>query len=283
MEASGEARVSGPSEAAPRAARPSGGKRALRLAALALTALLPGFLKRAVLRHVFGYQVGRNVKLGLSLIDARRCRIDDGVHIGHGNLFLGLGELQLGERAIVRHFNIVRGGDSVSLGRYSEVLRFNVINAIPENDCLGDPEPRFVLGDASVITAGHRLDFTDSIHIGRHSMIGGRASSLWTHSRQRTKPIRIGDHVLVASECRLGPGVEVHSFCIIGLGSVVIGRVTEPHSFVSGFPARAVRTLTEEDEVLVTYRTRADLPPDLRYDPARGRRSPDLASETRGR
>jgi acetyltransferase-like isoleucine patch superfamily enzyme len=248
--------------------------RRLRLLGLGLTALLPGPLKRSVYRRVFGFEVGRKVRIGLSLIDAQSCRLGDAVRIGHGNLFLDLADLTIGEHANVGHLNIVRGGLSVRLGRYSEIIRLNVINAIPENDCLDDPRPCFTLGDASVITAGHRLDFTDTIEIGRHSMIGGRASSFWTHNRQRTKPIRIGDHVLVASECRVGPGVEVPPFCIIGLGSVVIGGLTEPHSFVSGFPARAVRHLTEEDEVLVTYRTRGDLPPDLRFDPNSGTQPP---------
>jgi carbonic anhydrase/acetyltransferase-like protein (isoleucine patch superfamily) len=62
---------------------------------------------------------------------------------------------------------------------------------------------------------------------------------------------------------RAAPGVEIPSYCIVGLGSVLIGRIAESRSLISGFPAAVVRPLTEDDEFLVTYRTRADLPEDV--------------------
>src|SRR5437660_8831530 len=45
----------------------------------------------------------------------------------------------------------------------------------------------------SVVTAGHKIDFTDRVTIGRRTIIGGRNSSLWTHNRQRTLPVEIGE------------------------------------------------------------------------------------------
>jgi acetyltransferase-like isoleucine patch superfamily enzyme len=234
-----------------------------RLLALAATAILPGPIKRAVYRHVFGYEIGAGVRIGLSLVDAARCRIEDGASIGHGNLILGVADLRLGDHARIGYGNILRGGESIDLGRYSEVIRLNVINAIPENDCISDPVPRFTLGAGTVVTSGHRFDFTDTIEIGKRSIIGGRSSSFWTHNRQKTKPIRIGDYVYMGSEVRAAPGVEIPAYCIVGLGSVLIGRIAESRSLISGFPAAVVRPLTEDDEFLVTYRTRADLPEDV--------------------
>lgn len=234
-----------------------------RLMALLATAMLPGPLKRFVYRRLFGYKIGKGVRIGLSVIDAERCSIADGASIGHLNLFVQVGELRVGDHARVGYLNIVRGGELVSLGRYSEIIRLNFVNAIPDNDCITDPTPRFALGAASVVTSGHRFDFTDTIEIGRHVIIGGRSSSFWTHNRQRTKPIRIGDYVYIGSEVRAAPGVEVPSRCIVGIGSVLIGKITEPRSLVSGFPATSVRRLTEDDEFLVTHRTRPDLPEDL--------------------
>jgi len=234
-----------------------------RLMALAITAVLPGFLKRAIYRHVFGYQIGKGVRIGLSLVDAARCRLEDGASIGHGNLILGVADLHLGDNARIGYGNILRGGESIDLGRYSEVIRLNVINAIPENDCISEPVPRFSIGAGTVVTSGHRFDFTDTIEIGKRSIVGGRNSSFRTHNRQKTKPIRIGDYVYMGSEVRAAPGVEIPPYCIVGLGSVLIGRITEPKSLISGFPATRVRALTEDDEFLVTYRTRADLPEDV--------------------
>jgi acetyltransferase-like isoleucine patch superfamily enzyme len=234
-----------------------------RLLALALTALLPGPLKRSVYRHLFGYRIGKGVRIGLSLVDAAQCTIEDGVSIGHGNLILGVARLRLGDHARIGYGNILRGGESIDLDRFSEVIRLNVINAIPENDCISDPVPRFTLGAGSVVTSGHRFDFTDTVAIGKRTIVGGRNSSFWTHNRQRTKPIRIGDYVYMGSEVRAAPGAEIPSYCIVGLGSVLVGRITESRSLISGFPAAVVRRLTDEDEFLVTYRTRADLPEDL--------------------
>jgi acetyltransferase-like isoleucine patch superfamily enzyme len=235
----------------------------IRLLALAVTALLPGPVKRAVYRHVFKYEIGKGVRVGVSILDAATCVLEDGASIGHGNLVLGVGALRLGDHARIGYGNILRGGESIDLGRYSEVIRLNVVNAIPENDCISDPVPRFVLGAGSVVTSGHRFDFTDTIEIGKRTIVGGRNSSFWTHNRQRTKPIRIGDFVYMGSEVRAAPGVEIPAYCIVGLGSVLVGRLTQSHSLVSGFPATVVRPLTEDDEFLVTYRTRADLPEDV--------------------
>ena len=53
---------------------------------LAGIALLPTFLKRIFYRLFFGYRIGKRVRLGLSLIDARECVIEDDVRIGHLNL-----------------------------------------------------------------------------------------------------------------------------------------------------------------------------------------------------
>ena len=44
-----------------------------RLAGLALVALLPSPLKRPCYRHLFGYRIGRRVRVGLSVIDADEC------------------------------------------------------------------------------------------------------------------------------------------------------------------------------------------------------------------
>jgi acetyltransferase-like isoleucine patch superfamily enzyme len=234
-----------------------------RLLALAVTALLPGPLKKAVYRRVFRYKIGKGVRIGLSLVDAAQCTIEDDVSIGHGNLILGVARLRLGDHTRIGYGNILRGGESVDLDRYSEIIRFNVINAIPDNDCISDPVSRFTLGAGSVVTSGHRFDFTDTIDIGKRTIIGGRNSSFWTHNRQKTRPIRVGDFVYMGSEVRAAPGVEIPPYSIVGLGSVLIGRITEPHSLISGFPATVIRPLTEDDEFLVTYRTRRDLPEDV--------------------
>ena len=235
----------------------------LRLAALALVAALPGFLKRPLYRWLFGYQIGRRVRLGLSLIDAGECVIADDVSVGHLNLVLGVGRLSVGEHARIGHLNVIRGGDEVAIGRWAEILRMNEINSIPAPLVVNPTDPRFSLGDGSIVTAGHKIDFTDRVSIGRRTIIGGRNSSLWTHNRQRTRPVEIGELTYVGSEIRVAPGGVIPSRCIVGIGSVITGRLEGEYMLIAGVPARAVKELSEGDRFLVENKTRPDLPDDI--------------------
>src|ERR1043166_6042648 len=159
-----------------------------RLTVLAVIALLPSFLKRPCYRLFFGYKIGKRVRIGLSIVDAKECLIDDDVHIGHLNLIVRTKRIEIKDHVKIGHLNIIRGGDEVYIGRYAEIIRMNEINSMPEPDVVNPIEPRFSLGDGSIITAGHKIDFTDRVTIGRRSILGGRNSSLWTHNRQGRPP-----------------------------------------------------------------------------------------------
>ncbi|HZT57607.1 MAG TPA: hypothetical protein VFA21_03170 [Pyrinomonadaceae bacterium] len=234
-----------------------------RLAALALVALMPGFVKRPLYRWLFGYRIGRRVRLGFSLIDARECEIGDGASVGHLNLVVGVGRLKIGEKARVGFLNVIRGGDEVSIGRYAEIIRLNEINSIPDPDIVNKADPRFTLGDGGVITAGHKIDFTDRVTIGRRTILGGRNSSVWTHNRQRTLPVEIGELTYIGSEIRVAPGGVIPSRCIVGIGSVITGKLEGEYLLIAGVPAKPKKTLGDEDRFLVERKTRDDLPDDI--------------------
>jgi acetyltransferase-like isoleucine patch superfamily enzyme len=235
----------------------------LRLAVLAAMALLPSFLKRPCYRLCFGYRIGKRVRIGLSLIDARECVIDDDVRIGHLNVVIGVKKLTVGDHVRIGHLNILRGGDEISLGRYAEIIRMNEINSIPEPEVVNPIEPRFILGEGSVVTTGHKIDFTDRVSIGRRSILGGRNSSLWTHNRQRTRPIEIGSFTYIGSEIRVAPGGSIPSRCIVGIGAVITGRLTEENCLIGGVPAKTIKQLSEDDIFLIEQKTRKDLPEDI--------------------
>ena len=234
-----------------------------RLIVLATVALFPSFLKRPMYRWFFGYRIGKRVRIGVSIIDAKQCTIADDVNIGHLNVVIRVKHLEIGDHAKVGHLNIIRGGDEVKLGRYSEIIRMNEINSIAEPDVVNQIDPRFLLGEGSVITAGHKIDFTDRVTIGRRSILGGRNSSLWTHNRQRTRPIDIGSFAYIGSEIRVAPGGSVPSRCIVGIGSVITSELTEEGKLIAGVPAKAVKDLDEEDQFLIERKTRKDLPEDV--------------------
>jgi acetyltransferase-like isoleucine patch superfamily enzyme len=234
-----------------------------RLALLSCLAVLPSFLKRPCYRLFFRYRIGKNVHIGLSIIDAQQCEIEHDVSIGHFNVVIGVKKLTIGDHVRIGHLNIIRGGDEVRLGRYSEIIRMNEINSIPDPDTVNSIDPRFLLGAGSIITTGHKIDFTDRVEIGRRTILGGRNSSFWTHNRQRTRPIEIGSFVYVGSEIRMAPGGALPSHCIVGIGSVITSRLTDAEHLIAGVPAKAVKPLDSEDKFLIQRKTRNDLPEDI--------------------
>jgi acetyltransferase-like isoleucine patch superfamily enzyme len=234
-----------------------------RLILLAFIALLPSFLKRSCYRLFFGYKIGKRVRIGLTIIDAQECRIDDDVQIGHLNLIIRVKKLEIGDHVGIGHLNVIRGGNKVHLGRYSEVIRMNEINSIPDPDAVNETDPTLLLGDGSIVTTGHKIDFTDRVEIGRRTILGGRNSSLWTHNRQRTMPITIGSFAYIGSEIRMAPGSSIPSRSIVGIGSVVTAQLLEEGKLIGGVPAKAIKDLDAEDNFLIERKTRPDLPEDI--------------------
>lgn len=234
-----------------------------RLLGLAVCAVLPSFLKRPLYRLFFGYKIGKRVRIGLSIVDARECMIDDDVSIGHLNVITRVDKLNIKDHARIGHLNVIRGGAEVSLGRYCEIIRMNEINSIPEPEVVNPIDPVFILGDGSIVTTGHKIDFTDRVEIGRRVILGGRNSSIWTHNRQRTMPITIGSLVYMGSEIRMAPGSAIPARSIVGIGSVITAPLAEEGKLIAGVPAKTVKELSDEDQFLIERKTRPDLPDDV--------------------
>jgi acetyltransferase-like isoleucine patch superfamily enzyme len=235
----------------------------LRLTTLALVGLLPSPIACFCLRWLFGYKIGRRVRIGFTIIDAGECIIADGVSVGHLNVFTGISKLSIGEHSRIGALNIFRGGDEIAIGRYCDVLRQNEINSIPEPDVVNEIEPRFIMGDGSMIGASHKIDFTDRVEFGKCVILGGRNSSIWTHNRQKTKPVMIGERTYLGSEIRIAPGSVVAPRCIVGMGAVISGKFESEYKLIGGVPAKEIKDLDEEGRFLTERKTRNDLPDDI--------------------
>ncbi|HEX8887756.1 MAG TPA: hypothetical protein VF779_01180 [Pyrinomonadaceae bacterium] len=257
--AEAEAMIVEGDQAAPRARRTS----LLRLIDLAFIALLPSFLKRICYRLFFGYRIGKRVKIGVTIIDADECEIADDVRIGHLNFVIGVKKITVGDHARIGLLNILRGGDEIRIGRYAEIIRMNEINSIPEPDVVNPIDSRFLLGDGSIVTTGHKIDFTDRVEIGRRTILGGRNSSLWTHNRQQTQPIEIGSQTYIGSEIRIAPGGVIPARCIVGIGAVITKKLVEENYLIGGVPAKPIKPLKAKDNFLIEQKTRPDLPDDI--------------------
>ena len=238
-----------------------GARHAFRIGVLLLIGLMPGPIKRACYRRAFGYRVGRDVRLGVSLFDCRALTIEDGARVGHGNAFVACGEVLIGRKARVGSFNLFRGGSRIALGAYTQVIRMNVVNAIVGHDCHGAPDSTFLLEFGGVLTNEHRVDFTDRVRVGRCAMLAGRGSTIWTHNRRQSRPVDIGAFAYVGSESKFAPGASVADCTIVGLGSVLMTSFDDPGVLVAGAPARAVRPLGPADAETIFGPTREDLPP----------------------
>jgi acetyltransferase-like isoleucine patch superfamily enzyme len=233
---------------------------AMRLFLLAIIAVLPGPLKRMMLRTCFGFRIGKRVRIGLAILDCRELTIDDDVRIGHGVIFRRTSRVSIGRYARIGPLNVFRGGETIDLGAYAEFLRLNVVNAIPDHDCIGSPTSAFTLGHGAVVTSSHWIDFTDRVTIGRRVILAGRNSSFWTHNRRRSAPIQIGDFCYIGSEVRFAPGAVIPDCSIVGLGSVVLNAFASPFTLIAGSPAKVVRPLTADDGDTLFGKTRVDLP-----------------------
>lgn len=230
---------------------------------LAGTALLPSAAAAAALRLMFGYRIGKRVRIGFSIVDANECKIDDDVSIGHFNVFTGVKKLSIGEHTRIGVMNIFRGGDEIRIGRYCEILRKNEINSIPEPDVVNETDPRFLLGDGSMLGASHKIDFTDRVEFGKCVILGGRNSSIWTHNRQKTQPVKIGERTYLGSEIRVAPGAVIAPRCIVGIGAVISGKFEKEYQLIGGVPAKEIKELDDEGRFLTERKTRNDLPDDI--------------------
>jgi acetyltransferase-like isoleucine patch superfamily enzyme len=224
---------------------------------------LPMPLARLFYRWFLGYTIGKRVRIGFSIIDVGNCEIGDDVSIGHFNIFSGTQNVLIGEHTKIGFLNIFRGGNTINIGRYCEILRLNEINSIPESEAVNITDPTCIFGDGCMIGASHKIDFTDKVEFGKRVILGGRNSSIWTHNRQRTLPVTVGEHSYLGSEIRIAPGGAIAANCIVGIGAVITKQLTNENQLVAGVPAREVKELGEEERFLIEQKTRNDLPDDV--------------------
>lgn len=224
-----------------------------------LIAPLPSFLKVLIYRHFFGYRIEASVRIGVSVLHAGHCFLGKNARIGHFNYIAQMPDFEMGADAVIGHFNIVLGGKKVSLGEGATIGRFNEINSILNPLVRGTPDPTFEMGRRAIVTASHKIDFTDRVTLEDSVVLAGRLSNLWTHNRQDIAPVRIGAHCYVGSGIQMVPGSAVGPHCVVGLGAVITRQFTEDHVLIAGVPAKVIKPLDADSLRLVTFPTRPDL------------------------
>lgn len=60
--------------------------------------------------------------------------------------------------------------------------------------------------------------------------------------RERTAPVRVGNHVWIGSDCTIGKGVSITDNTIISHHSIVVKSLDIPHAIYGGHPAKLLKT-----------------------------------------
>lgn len=195
----------------------------MRRVLLLLCAILPNPLKIALYRAL-GFRIGKNVRIGISYINARSVEIGDDSHIGHFNSFRDLNLLSVGKGVYIRNFNEASG---------------------LTDDVMWPAE--FVIEDGVQIMSRHFFDCPGRILLEEKALIGGRETQLWTHGRNmipdgsvalQPGSVRVGRNVYVGARCTL-VGCTVPDGATVAAASVVVKQhPPEPFSvLLAGNPA----------------------------------------------
>lgn len=202
--------------------------------------MLPSFIACMCLRAL-GFNIGRNVKIGFSVVYVDSLRLEDGVSIGHG-CFIICESLFLKKSSYIGRLNILYGPFSIILCKRAAIGNNNKITRGPLNSVTSG-RAFLRLGELSKITADHRIDLTKSIWFGRYSTLAGTSSEIWTHGYVHTSygsdryridgPVFIGNNVYIGSKSLITSGVRVAANIQVGAGSIVSKSLNEEGVYVS--------------------------------------------------
>lgn len=169
-----------------------------------------------LLKTIFGYSIGKNVKIGKAIIHCNKVTIGDNVYIADKN-FIACDELIIGCDTSIHSGNIILGSANFSIGTNSRII----------ND--------------------HFFDLYHNIEIGNNTWIAGKGSQFWTHGSIYTKlktkdlSIKIKNNIYIGSASYFAPGVFIESENLIGLGSVVTKSFLKKKTIIAGNPAVVVK------------------------------------------
>jgi acetyltransferase-like isoleucine patch superfamily enzyme len=193
-------------------------KQAAQVLVQVVGALLPSEAKRFLFRHVLGWAIGDDVKVGCSIICSQTVSLGRNARIGHLNLFWDLKTVQIGPDTVLfnlNHFVANKGG----------------VDA-------------FSIGEGAKITSRHFFDCSGGIQIDDHALIGGRDSQFWTHyfdaksARIQLRDLVIGERCYICARATL-IYCHVPPWSVVAAGSVVRGDFTSegPGLLLAGNPA----------------------------------------------
>lgn len=204
-----------------------------RLLKAAFIAVLPfNGLRRALYNGLLGYNLSATTKVGyLTLIAVASLKTGDNVRIGALNIF--------------------KGPIAASIGANTRIGRQNTFSSSwdilhPKRAHMGYT-PILEIGEGCLVLHKHFFDVYGRISMGDGSWIAGHESQFWTHGvSAQDRDITIGKGNYIGTAVRFAPGASIGDRNIVGLGSVVSGKIDANESMIAGFPAKAIRSISDD-------------------------------------
>ena len=171
-----------------------------------LILFLPCSLKLFFYRRVFGFYIGKNSKIGFSLILCKKLHMSDNTKIGHLNVIRNLDFVNLALNASIGNLNWIFGFPSKIKAKHFVKNKKRLVE--------------LHVGMHSSITNRHLIDCTDLVIIGKFSTFAGFRSQILTHSisishsRQESGPVEIGNYTFVGTGSIILPNSTLPNYSI---------------------------------------------------------------------
>jgi acetyltransferase-like isoleucine patch superfamily enzyme len=199
----------------------------------ALIAIVPSAaLRRLLYRGLMGFKIPSSSSIGiLTLMAVPSAHLGENVSIGPLNIFKGPFEVTIGAQTRIGRNNRFFSSWKILDPRFTE-RKYT---------------PRLQIGQKALVLNDHFFDVYGLLSIGDGSWIAGYGSQFWTHGLSVTdRDIVIGSENYLGSAVRFSPGTSIGDRNILALGSVVLSKIEASDSLISGFPAKAIRSIADD-------------------------------------
>lgn len=196
--------------------------------------IFPWKIRRSLLCKIFGFQIDKTAKIGLSIILARELILEENSNIGSLVICKGIDCFKMHKGSHVGNLMYITGFST---------LNNSVFQSVHNRHC------ELIMDEYSTLTSRHFVDCNGGVYIGAFTTIAGIKSQILTHSinvyknRQEAHPIYIGKYCFVGTGCILLPGTKLPDYSVLGAGSVLTKSYEEPACLYAGNPAKNIKDI----------------------------------------
>lgn len=200
--------------------------------------LFPWKIRKFFLKKLLDFDLEENVKIGYSIILAKKVVLKKNVRIGHLNLIKRIDLLYMDENSKMGSRNWVTGFSVF----HENVQKYSHFSHIKNRQCV------LSIGKNTSITSRHYFDCNGGIYIGDYCTVAGFETSFMTHSidlknnRQDALPIKIGDYTFISARCTILKGAILPDYSVLG-ACALLNKQYEIHGLYAGVPAKYIKQL----------------------------------------